>query len=74
MESGKGYDKCISKCKQVGHAEAVVCNIAGKYAKGSKVYLFGHSYSCDNCKKHMKECGVVGYYICSNNENKYFEL
>lgn len=59
MESGTGYKLCTSVCFQRGHAETNVCEIAGKeHTEGSIIYLYGHTYCCENCIKTMLEYGV----------------
>ncbi len=55
MKSGEGYHLCKEICKQGNHAEVDACIKAGKDAKGGTLYLIGHTYCCDNCKKVMKE-------------------
>lgn len=58
MESGEGYELCKDICQQTNHAEVNACINAGEAAKGSTLYLFGHSYCCDNCKRIMSEYGI----------------
>lgn len=58
MKSGSGYELCKDICQQPNHAEISACILAGKYANGSTLYLFGHTYCCDNCKKVMDKCGI----------------
>ena len=58
METGVGYELCRDVCKQKNHAEVNACLKAGEQAKGSTLFLIGHTYCCDNCKRVMKEYGV----------------
>ena len=57
-KSGEDYEFCRSVCNQSSHAEVDACHKAGKKAKGATLYLIGHTYCCDNCKKVMREHGV----------------
>jgi len=57
-KSGEGYELCLSVCVQVYHAEVDACINAGINAKGGTLYLLGHTYCCDNCKKVMDEYGI----------------
>jgi len=57
-KSGEGYELCKKICKQNSHAEIDACKIAKKEAKGSTLYLIGHTYCCDNCQKIMKQYGI----------------
>lgn len=57
-ESGEGYEKCSSICRQIGHAEEVAIRLAGSYAKGAEAYLEGHTYACKNCQEIMFGAGV----------------
>jgi len=58
LPTGVGYEMCKDICQQSAHAEVNVCRIAGDNAKGGILYLIGHTYCCDNCKKVMKEYGI----------------
>ncbi|MFA7287278.1 MAG: hypothetical protein WC055_00200 [Melioribacteraceae bacterium] len=58
MESGTGYELCKDICQQTNHAEVNACVNAGEFAKGLTLYLFGHTYCCDNCKKVMDKYGI----------------
>ena len=59
MPSGVGYELCKSICQQDNHAEIDACIKAGEGARGGTLYLIGHSYCCDNCKKVMSEYGIA---------------
>lgn len=63
MPSGVGYELCHDVCKQSGHAEVDACRKAGAEAKGATLYLIGHTYCCDNCKRVMAEHGVAHVVI-----------
>ena len=58
MPSGVGYELCKDICKQKYHAEVDVCMKAGENARGGTLYLMGHTYCCDDCKKVMSEHGI----------------
>ncbi|WP_413779492.1 hypothetical protein [Anaeroselena agilis] len=58
-KSGEGYEKCISVCQQVGHAEVVAAKQAGAlWGQGGTAYLMGHTYACGNCERTLREIGV----------------
>nr|BDD47793.1 hypothetical protein 11 [Deltaproteobacteria bacterium] len=63
LPSGVGYEMCENVCKQHAHAEVDACIQAGEAARGSKVYLIGHSYACDDCMKVMAKHGVETVHI-----------
>ena len=63
MPTGVGYELCKSVCKQGNHAEVNACLKAGEKAEGATLFLIGHSYCCEPCKKVMKEHGVVDVKI-----------
>ena len=58
MPTGVGYELCKSICGQYYHAEVDACLEAGENAKGGTLYLLGHTYCCDLCKKIMNEYGI----------------
>jgi len=58
MPTGIGYEKCRDVCRQQAHAEVDACANAGKNARDGTLYLIGHSYCCDNCKKVIREHGI----------------
>ena len=58
MKTGEGYHLCKDECMQGAHAEVNACQEAGERAKGATLYLIGHTYCCDNCKKVMEEYGI----------------
>lgn len=58
---GEGYEKCISICKQKGHAETEAIKNAkarGMILKGANIYLLGHYKACDNCKAACEKEGL----------------
>ncbi len=69
MKSGDGYYLCKQICKQENHAEIDVCLKAGDKAKGSSIYLFGHTYSCQNCVDTMVKYGIENWN-CFNHSIK----
>lgn len=58
MATGVGYELCKTICKQHSHAEVDACIKAGNKANGGTLYLGGHYYACDNCKKVAEEHGI----------------
>ncbi len=66
MESGEGYELCVSVCKQRGHAEVQVINEARKLGidiKGASMAVSGHSYICKACEKEIIKAGLKEWYI-----------
>lgn len=57
-KSGEGYHLCKEVCQQQSHAEVAAIKNAGNKAEGSKLYLIGHTYACDNCKSVAKLHGI----------------
>lgn len=60
---GVDYDKCLDICHQEGHAEAMAIKAAGKKANGSTLYLLGHSFLCDNCRKLVNDSKIKNVII-----------
>ena len=58
MATGVGYHLCKEICDQPAHAEVNACLAAGERARGGTLYLEGHYYACDNCKRVAAEHGV----------------
>ncbi len=65
MKSGEGYDLCRDICGQIGHAEVIALMIAGDEARGSTLYIEGHTYACDSCKKAADIAGITSIIIGS---------
>lgn len=63
MATGVGYELCKEVCQQGHHAEVDACIKAGDSAKGGTLYLIGHTYCCDNCKKVIDFYGIKGVII-----------
>jgi deoxycytidylate deaminase len=63
LPTGVGYELCKTVCNQDGHAEVNAARIAGDVAKGATLYLEGHTYACDNCRKHTFSAGVAEIII-----------
>lgn len=57
---GEGYEKCSSVCRQIGHAEEVVLQMAGAKAVGATAYLDGIGWYCRSCQEKLFAAGVVG--------------
>ena len=51
--SGEGYELC-KYCQYENHAEYK----AVKGLTGGTVYLIGHTYACEPCKKAVKDAGM----------------
>jgi deoxycytidylate deaminase len=68
MKTGEGYNLCRDICQQKNHAEVDACIKAGINADGADLYLIGHYYCCDACKKVMKEHGIKNIYIFGKGE------
>lgn len=58
MPTGVGYELCKSICNQQNHAEVDACIKAGSEARGGTLYLGGHYYVCENCKRIAEEHGI----------------
>lgn len=58
LPTGEGYEMCLEICGQTQHAEVQACEKAGDGADGATLYLFGHYYCCDMCKKVMDAFGI----------------
>lgn len=58
--SGEGYELC-EWCNYGNHAEANACK---KDVKGGHLYLFGHTYCCELCKKEYRIAGIKGITVC----------
>lgn len=58
MATGEGYELCKSICDQPAHAEVNACLAAGEMARGGTLYLEGHYYACEPCKRAAAEHGV----------------
>jgi deoxycytidylate deaminase len=63
MPTGVGYELCEEVCDQNAHAEVDACKNAGRGANGGTLYLLGHTYCCDNCKRVMNEYGIKNVVI-----------
>jgi deoxycytidylate deaminase len=59
MPTGVGYELCKSVCDQPAHAEVNACLAAGDRARGGTLYLEGHYYACEPCKRVCEEHGVT---------------
>lgn len=65
LPTGVGYELCKSECKQFAHAEEDACIKAGKNANCGTLYLLGHTYCCESCKKIMAKFGIKEVIIGS---------
>lgn len=63
METGEGYELCKNICKQKHHAEIEACLRARERARGGTLYLIGHTYCCEDCKRVMKEYGIKNIVV-----------
>lgn len=65
MPTGVGYELCDTVCQQAGHAEVQALRKAGNSARGSILYLEGHTYACEPCKAAVTAAGIVEIVIAS---------
>lgn len=63
LPTGVGYEMCNEICDQNAHAEADACWQAEDEARGGTLYLLGHTYCCDNCKKIIESVGIAKVVI-----------
>lgn len=56
---GEGYAKCVSVCRQPGHAERMAIKAAGSKATGGTMYIEGIDWACDDCQRLMRDCGIT---------------
>lgn len=59
---GEGYEKCVSVCRTLHHAEIQCLMQAGDDARGGSIVV-GYHYCCDACTRALDEAGVVNV-IC----------
>jgi deoxycytidylate deaminase len=65
------YSMCQTVCETIGHAEAVAIeNALRGYTpgelRGSRMFIFGHNYQCENCKKLCQQYGIEVVAIVDN--------
>lgn len=58
MKTGEGYELCKSICRQTGHAEINALALCWEHAKGSTIYIQGHTYACDDCRRACLIAGI----------------
>lgn len=61
-KTGEGYEMCKNICFQNFHAEVDAIEVAKKNnidLKNATLYLYNHTYCCDNCISKMKESGIT---------------
>ena len=66
---GEGYEKCISICNQVGHAEIEALKLAGDKARGGTAIIHGHTYSCRSCQEALFAAGIEALSITEEMPN-----
>jgi hypothetical protein len=54
---------CRDVCDQVGHAEVVALQVAGKNAAGCTAYIEGRDYICTNCQAALLKAGVRNWVM-----------
>lgn len=59
-EEGDGYEKCVTVCKQVGHAETQAIALAGDDARGGSIVV-SYSRICGSCLQSIKDAGIVSW-------------
>ena len=68
-KTGEGYELCKSICLQNFHAEVDAIETAKKNnidLKSASLYLYNHTYCCDNCISKMKESGISKCVVVDN--------
>lgn len=68
MKTGEGYERCKNICRQEHHAEVAACVEAGENARGADLYLIGHYYCCDDCRRVMAEYGIKNVFIFNSRQ------
>ena len=63
FETGEGYHLCRDVCQQDHHAEINALKAAGENARGATLYLIGHTYACEDCKRSCKAYGIKNIII-----------
>jgi deoxycytidylate deaminase len=58
MATGVGYELCRDVCQQPAHAEVNAVAVAGDAARGGTLYLEGHTYACEPCKRCAADAGI----------------
>jgi deoxycytidylate deaminase len=61
--AGEDYTKCRTICRQVGHAEVVALMRAGHKSAGSRAFIEGHTYACQNCQEALFAAGVISISV-----------
>lgn len=54
--TGEGYDLC-EPCQPHNHAEQRALDKTKE--RDATLYLFGHTYACDSCKRACEDAGVT---------------
>jgi len=64
-EPGEGYEKCVSICKQAGHAETTAIWNASKHGAdlndpdhGLRMVVIGHHRACDMCANALASVNI----------------
>ena len=60
---GEGYEKCLTICDQVGHAEVIAAQQVGAFVSGATAYLQGHTYFCEPCRQALEAVGVTQFVV-----------
>jgi len=63
LPTGVGYELCRDICQQEAHAEVVAIRRASAMTKGATLYLEGHTYACDSCKRAAEKAGIAEIII-----------
>lgn len=64
VPSGKHYETCLN----VHAEENAILQAGAKRAKNATLFLWGHSFLCDNCAIRAINAGINDFYI-QHNEN-----
>lgn len=63
MPTGVGYHLCTAICGQSGHAEINALALAGKHARGARMFVEGHSYACMPCQQAARQAGIADIIV-----------
>lgn len=58
----EGYEKCVTICRQAGHAEDIALLDAkqkGLDLTGAVAVLYGHTHYCQACQEKLFDAGVT---------------
>jgi deoxycytidylate deaminase len=59
----EGYQKCVTICKQPGHAEEMALARAGEKARGARAFIHGITHVCRQCQEKLFAAGVESFAV-----------